>query len=188
MTVNPPALAVQDVDIATVAVDAVVNAANDHLWMGSGVAGALKAAGGDEIEAEAVAKGPIPVGTAVVTRAGRLPARWVIHAAVLGQDLRSDEELVRRATKEALEIADRLLCKTLALPVFGTGVGGLSIADSARWMAEVAVRHEPKTLRSVTFAVRGEEARRVFAGVLADVVASPPPRREAAGYFDLHDD
>ena len=188
MHADPPQLAVRDVDIATLAVDAVTNAANDHLWMGSGVAGALKAAGGDEIERDAVSKGPIPVGTAVVTSAGRLPARWVIHAAVLGQDLRSDEELVRRTTKEALEIADRLGCATLALPAFGTGTGGLAIADSARWMAEVAVRHEPKTLVSITFAVRGEAARAAFAAVVDEVVAAPPPRREGAGYFDLHED
>ena len=81
-------LEVVEGDIAALAVDAVANAANDHLWMGAGVAGALKRAGGDEIEREAVAKGPIPLGGAVATGAGRLPAKWVIHGAVMGQDLR----------------------------------------------------------------------------------------------------
>lgn len=71
-------------DIASLQVDAVANAANDHLWMGAGVAGALKRAGGEEIEREAMAKGPIPVGTAVATSAGRLPARYVVHGAVMG--------------------------------------------------------------------------------------------------------
>ena len=66
-------LAVVDGDIAALEVDAVANAANNHLWMGSGVAGALKRAGGEEIEREAVAKGPIAVGDAVATGAGRLP-------------------------------------------------------------------------------------------------------------------
>ena len=79
-------------DIAALEVDAIANAANDRLWMGAGVAGALKRAGGEEIEREAVAKGPIPVGDAVATGAGRLPARHVIHAAVMGQDLRTSEE------------------------------------------------------------------------------------------------
>ena len=64
---------VVDGDIALLEVDAVANAANDRLWMGAGVAGALKRAGGEEIEREAMAKGPIPVGTAVATSAGRLP-------------------------------------------------------------------------------------------------------------------
>lgn len=187
-TSQPAGYAVVAADIATLAVDAVVNAANDHLWMGSGVAGALRAAGGEEIEREAVGKGPIPVGTAVVTRPGRLPARWVIHAAVMGQDLVSDEELVRRATKEALEIADRLLCVSVALPAFGTGVGGLPLASVATWMAEVALRHEAKTLRDIRFVVRDDTDRGVFQAAFDAVVAAPPARREGAGYFDLHDD
>jgi len=84
-----PRMRVAEQDIASLDVDAVVNAANDHLWMGAGVAGALKRAGGDEIEREAMAKGPIKVGEAVVTSGGRLRARHVIHAAVMGQFLRT---------------------------------------------------------------------------------------------------
>ena len=79
-------LEVEEGDIAALDVDAIANAANDRLWMGSGVAGALKRAGGDEIEREAVAKGPIPLGTAVATKAGRLKAQHVLHGAVMGQD------------------------------------------------------------------------------------------------------
>ena len=71
----PLELVVVEGDIAALDVDAVANAANDRLWMGAGVAGALKRAGGDEIEHEAVAQGPIAVGDAVATGAGRLPAR-----------------------------------------------------------------------------------------------------------------
>ena len=77
-------LEARDGDIATVEADAVANAANDRLWMGAGVAGALKRAGGEEIEREAMALGPIPRGSAVATTAGSLPARWVIHGAVMG--------------------------------------------------------------------------------------------------------
>ena len=86
-------------DIAAVEADAVANAANDRLWMGAGVAGALKRAGGDEIEREAMALGPIPLGSAVATSGGRLPAGWVIHGAAMGQDLRTDGDLVRRTTR-----------------------------------------------------------------------------------------
>lgn len=181
-------LDVVDGDIAALAVDAVVNEANDHLWMGSGVAGALKRAGGEEIEREAMAKGPIPVGTAVVTRGYRLPAPWVIHAVVMGQDLRTDEDLIRRATKESLEIADRLGSASLALPAFGTGVGGFPLAACAAHMADVVARHEPRSLRRVVFAVHGEAARVAFAAAVAAVNASPPRRREGAGEVELHDD
>src|SRR5262249_59667831 len=89
-------------DISRANVDAVVNAANNHLWMGSGVAGALKRAGGIEIEREAVAKGPVEVGEAVFTNGGALPARYVIHAAVMGQDLPTDQSKIRQATNNAL--------------------------------------------------------------------------------------
>src|SRR5437867_12630203 len=101
-------LDVIDGDIAALEVDAVANAANDHLWMGAGVAGALKRAGGDEIEREAVAKGPIRVGEAVATGAGRLPARWVIHGAVMGQDLRTSPELIAETTRSVLRVAEEL--------------------------------------------------------------------------------
>src|SRR5437764_9372930 len=125
---------VVDGDIAALAVDAIANAANDHLWMGAGVAGAIKRAGGAEIEREAVAKGPVAVGEAVATYAGRLPARWVIHAAVMGQDLVTSEDAIRRATRGALRVADELGAESLALPAFGTGVGGFPLDECARIM------------------------------------------------------
>src|SRR5436853_4928624 len=98
-------LEVREGDIAAVEADAVANAGNDRLWMGAGVAGALKRAGGEEIEREAVSRGPIALGDAVATGAGRLPARHVIHAAVMGQDLRTSPELIRQATRRTLEVA-----------------------------------------------------------------------------------
>ena len=131
-------LEVVEGDIAALEVDAVANAANDHLWMGAGVAGALKRAGGEEIEREAVALGPIPLGSAVATGAGRLPARWVLHGAVMGQDLRTDAALVRRTTASCLRLADELGARSLALPAFGTGVGGFPLDDCARIMVEEA--------------------------------------------------
>jgi O-acetyl-ADP-ribose deacetylase (regulator of RNase III) len=154
-------------DIAAIEVDAVANAANDHLWMGAGVAGALKRAGGAEIEREAVAKGPIPVGDAVATGAGRLPARWVIHGAVMAQDLRTNAELVERTTLSVLRVAEELGAESLALPAFGTGVGGFPLDECARLMVDAVRAHEPRTLRRVVFAVYGEEARRAFEGALA---------------------
>ena len=161
-------LEVVEGDIAALEVDAVANAANDHLWMGAGVAGALKRAGGDEIEREAVALGPIPVGEAVATGAGRLPARWVIHGAVMGQDLRTDAGLVERTTSRCLEVADELGARSLALPAFGTGVGGFPLDECARIMVSAARRHEPRTLERVVFAAFGADAARAFRAALAD--------------------
>src|SRR5438067_10796788 len=153
-------------DISQARVDAVVNAANNHLWMGAGVAGALKRAGGDEIEREAVAKGPIEIGEAVATGAGRLQAQYVIHGAVMGQDLRTDADLVRRTTRRCLEVADELGAGSIALPAFGTGVGGFPLDECARIMVEEARTHQPRSLQDVVFAVFGDDARRAFEAAL----------------------
>jgi diguanylate cyclase (GGDEF)-like protein len=161
----PLELSVVEGDIAALDVDAVANAANDRLWMGAGVAGALKRAGGEEIEREAVAKGPIAVGDAVATGAGKLPARWVIHAVVMGQDLRTSPEAIESATRRTLEIADDLGAGSLALPAFGTGVGGFPLDECARLMASEVKEYEAKSLRYVVFAVYGAEAERAFTSV-----------------------
>src|SRR5581483_6596394 len=144
-------------DIARLEVDAIANAANDHLWMGAGVAGAIKRAGGAGIESEAVAKGPIALGGA-----GALPARHVLHAAVMGQDLRTSADLIRRATRSVLALADELACRSVALPAFGTGVGGFSLDECARLMVAEIRAYEPRTLERVVLAVFGADARRAF--------------------------
>jgi O-acetyl-ADP-ribose deacetylase (regulator of RNase III) len=140
-------------DIGSVEADAIANAANDRLWMGAGVAGALKRAGGEEIEREAMALAPIPVGSAVATGAGRLRAQWVIHGAVMGQDLRTSLDLVRETTRSCLALADELGCVSLALPAFGTGVGGLSLHECARVMVGEARAFRATSLARVVFAV-----------------------------------
>ncbi|HEU5476990.1 MAG TPA: macro domain-containing protein [Gaiellaceae bacterium] len=160
-------LEVREGDIAAVEADAIANAANDRLWMGAGVAGALKRAGGAEIEHEAVALGPIPLGSAVATTAGRLAARWVIHGAVMGQDLQTDADLVRRTTRSCLEVADELRCGSIALPAFGTGVGGFPLAECARIMVGDARSFEPRSLELVIFAVFGDDAYEAFSSVLS---------------------
>jgi O-acetyl-ADP-ribose deacetylase (regulator of RNase III) len=164
-------LEVRQGDIAAVQADAVANAANDRLWMGAGVAGALKRAGGDEIEREAMAQGPIALGSAVATGAGHLPARRVIHGAVMGQDLRTNAELVRRTTRSCLELADELGCRSLALPAFGTGVGGFPLAECAALMVAEARAFEPQSLERVIFAVFGAAAYDAFSSAFS----SPDP-------------
>jgi len=155
-------LEVRDGDIASVEADALANSANDRLWMGAGVAGALKRAGGAEIEQEAMAIGGIPLGSAVATTAGRLHAQWVIHGAVMGQDLRTDADLVRRTTRSCLEVADELGCRSLALPAFGTGVGAFPLGACARIMVEEARIFPAQSLERVIFVVYGSEAHEAF--------------------------
>ena len=152
-------------DICAREVEAVVNAANNHLWMGGGVAGAIKRRGGQEIEREALAKGPIPVGDAVATGAGALAARYVIHAAVMGQDLRTDADKVRRATQATLRRADELGVTSIAFPALGTGVGGFPLGECAHIMLDAVEAHAAggtTSLEQVVFVLYDTAALETF--------------------------
>jgi O-acetyl-ADP-ribose deacetylase len=155
-------LEVVEGDITQLDVEAIANAANDHLWMGAGVAGAIKRAGGEEIEREAMAKGPIPMGTALATGGGRLSAQHVVHGAVMGQDLRTSPDVIARTTTSCLEVADGLGARSLALPAFGTGVGGVPVGECARAMVGAVRGYEPTSLERVVVAVYGEAALAAF--------------------------
>jgi O-acetyl-ADP-ribose deacetylase (regulator of RNase III) len=155
-------LEVVEGDISQLDVDAIANAANNQLWMGAGVAGAIKRVGGSVIESEAMAQGPVEVGDVVVTGGGNLKAKNVIHGAVMGQDLRTSSELVARTTRRVLEAADELGARSVGLPAFGTGVGGFPLAECAEIMVREAGSFEPRNLERVVFAVFGDEAEEAF--------------------------
>ena len=126
-------------DISTFEGDAVVNAANNHLRLGTGVAGALAKRGGGAIQEECDEilrrDGPIKVGEAAITGGGKLRARFVIHAAAMG-DLPVSPESIRNATRSALELAEQHGVRSIAFPVLGTGVGGFPFSEAARIMVE----------------------------------------------------
>jgi O-acetyl-ADP-ribose deacetylase (regulator of RNase III) len=155
-------------DIAEQATDAVVNAANNYLWMGSGVAGAIKAKGGEEIEHEAMKLGPIEPGQAVTTTAGRLKARYCIHAAAMGQDLATSADLISKATRSSLAEATRLCLDSISFPALGTGVGGFPADACARLMIAATLSHSHTELKpgSVAFVLRDEPAFRSFVDAL----------------------
>jgi O-acetyl-ADP-ribose deacetylase (regulator of RNase III) len=157
-------------DITREETEAVVNAANSSLWMGGGVAGAIKRVGGGEIEEEAVKRGPIPVGEAVVTGAGKLPCKYVIHAAVMGPDLGTDEEKIRAATKKSLLRAEELGLKSIAFPALGTGVGRFPYSKTAEVMIREVREHltGESSLEEVVFVLYGKEAYRAFEKVMAE--------------------
>jgi len=157
--------------------DAVVNAANTDLWMGSGVAGALKRRGGEAVEREAVRQGPIALGDAVRTSAGALPNRHVIHAAAMGYRAedeaipkragsRSSAEIIRRATRRSLELADEAGARSVGFPALAAGVGGFPIAECAQAMVGAArefARERPRTtIELVAFVLRSADDRAEF--------------------------
>lgn len=124
--------------------DAVVNAANNHLVLGAGVAGAIRTRGGPSIQGECDdfirTHGPLQVGEAALTRAGDLPCRWVIHAASMG-DTAPSEESIRSSTRHALRLATENGMTSVAFPVLGSGIGGFSFHDAARLMLEEIRAH-----------------------------------------------
>lgn len=158
-------IAIERGDITDWEVDAVVNAANTTLAMGAGVAGALKRKGGVIIEEEAMRQGPIEVGEAVLTTGGNLIATHVIHAAVMGPDLKTDPEKVAAATRAVLALADKHRLTSIAVPALGTGVGRVSPAASAEAMLNAVVEHlrsGHSTLKRVVFVLYQDDAYKAF--------------------------
>ena len=174
-SVPPITLEISDGDIAAESTDAVVNAANNHFWMGAGVAGALKARGGAEIESEAMAQGPVEPGDCVITSGGRLKARHVIHAAVMGQDLQTCAAIIDRATRNALRMADANELASIALPAFGTGVGGFPVDECARIMIDAIRAQAPSltSLRRIRFVLFGTSAYRRSSEVAGELLGRP---------------
>jgi O-acetyl-ADP-ribose deacetylase (regulator of RNase III) len=155
-------------DITETAADAIVNAANNLLGMGGGVAGAIKRAGGQGIEDEAVKLGPIPTGAAVITTGGTLKARYVIHAAVMGKDLKTDAEKIRSATIASLQRACELKLETIAFPALGTGVGRFPKEQAAAVMIEAIKESLPNisNIKSIKFVLFDQETFNCFKKVL----------------------
>ena len=152
-------------DITALKVDAIVNAANNKLLMGGGVAGAIKRRGGKIIEEEAINKGPIKIGEAAVTSAGTLPVRFVIHAATMGMDFKTDEIKIRDSARSALKAAEELKINSIAFPALGCGVGGFPLLASAKIMAQEVLRHLRSTdtsLREILFCLYDKEAFDIF--------------------------
>jgi len=124
-------------DITRLEVDAIVNPANSMLIMGGGVAGAIKRVGGKEIEDEALKSAPVPVGKAIATNAGKLKAKYVIHAPTMEKPaMQTTADNVKLAMKGALNCAENLGIKSVAFPGMGTGVGGLSLEEASKTMVK----------------------------------------------------
>ena len=170
-------------DICELEVDAIVNAANISLWMSTGVGGAIKRAGGDAIEFAAVRQAPVSLGDSIITPAGKLAARVVIHAVSLDRDRRTSATVIDRAVRSAMARAREIGASSIAFPAMGTGVGGFPL-DEAALVTVKAVRDElPRSpgVEHVILAMRGAVAYQAFEAALAatgdtsDHAAQPTP-------------
>jgi O-acetyl-ADP-ribose deacetylase (regulator of RNase III) len=140
-------------DIAQQSADVLVNAAGTSLQMGSGVAGALRRAAGEQINREAMDEGPVDLGEVAVTDAHDLDAEWVIHAAAMPHygDGKATAQSIEDATRNALRRADTLGAESLVIPALGCGVAGFDLREGAEIIAEAIDEYDPGSLRDVRF-------------------------------------
>ncbi len=172
MKIKNTELTIIQADITELEVDAIVNAANNKLMMGGGVAGAIRKKGGKIIEDEAVKKGPIKIGEAVETKAGSLKAKYVIHAATMGLPacrqagiFKTDEIKIRQSCANSLKLAEKLKIKSIAFPALGCGVGGFPLVGAAKIMAQEAFKHlreNESGLSKIIFCLYDDGAYQIF--------------------------
>lgn len=129
-------------DITALNVEAIVNPANSWLIMGGGVAAAIKRVGGQVIEDEARRHAPLPIGKAIATTAGKLKAKYIIHAPTMQKpSMKINVNNVRLAMRAALNCAEELGVKSIAFPGLGTGAGGVPLREAAEVMVDELKYH-----------------------------------------------
>jgi O-acetyl-ADP-ribose deacetylase len=162
-------------DITDIEVDAIVNAANTDLILGSGVAGAIRVRGGELIQNECKEIGTIPLGQAAITGAGNLRAKYVIHAAGMYIGCRVSESSLKNATQNSLLRAAEENLKTIAFPAIGTGVGGFPMERCARVMVDAVsdfFETQHTSIERVFFVLFDEESFNAFDHYLKSKLAS----------------
>jgi O-acetyl-ADP-ribose deacetylase len=160
-------------DITELDVDAIVNAANNDLQLGGGLAGAIRRRGGPRIQAECDQIGTTPVGGAAITSGGELKARYVIHAASMQLGGSTTALALRSSTAHALRIAAQNGLKTIALPAIGAGIGGFSMRECAEIMLHEVEKHfeQPTSIEKVYFVLFDQAALATFQKVFAEIQA-----------------
>lgn len=157
-------IVIQQGDLTEIDADAIVNAANNDLILGGGVAGAIRRKGGEDIQRECSAIGSIPIGYAAITSGGQLKARHVIHAASMQLGGGTTADALRRSTAHSLRIAAEHGLKTIAFPAVGTGIAGFPLKQCAEIMLQEACQHfhGETSLETVYFVLFDEVACGVF--------------------------
>jgi len=157
-------IVIQQGDLTEMDTDAIVNAANNDLILGGGVAGAIRRKGGDAIQRECSEIGSIPVGYAAITTGGKLKARFVIHAASMRLGGGTTPEALRNSTAHCLKIANERGLKSIAFPAVGTGIAGFSLEECAKIMLREIAEHlrDETSLETVHFVLFDDSAKEIF--------------------------
>ncbi|MGH9709183.1 MAG: macro domain-containing protein [Candidatus Acidiferrales bacterium] len=163
-------------DLTEMDTDAIVNAANNDLQLGGGVAGAIRRKGGEQIQRECDAIGSVPVGGAAITSGGWLKARHIIHAASMQLGGTTTAQALRSSTAHSLRIAAQNHLKTIAFPAVGTGIAGFPIRECAEIMLAEAQKHlqGPTSLERIQFVLFDKQSLEVFEQVWKDIRKKRP--------------
>lgn len=148
-------------DITKEKVDAIVNAANNDLLHGGGVAGAILAKGGEKIQEESNKIAPIPLGEAAVTTAGKLKAKYVIHAASMRLGENAEESNVRASIENSFKRAVEAGIKSMAFPAIGVGVARFPVRRCAEISLDLAKKYSVK-LEKIVFVLYNDQAFKIF--------------------------
>lgn len=168
-------------DITDIDADAIVNAANTDLILGSGVAGAIRRKGGPGIQAECDGKSPVSLGEAAITGGGDLKAKYVIHAAAMHLGGGVSAESLLDATLNSLKRACEAGVTTIAFPAIGTGVGGFPVRECAEIMLDAVISHAAEyapCLEKVYFVLFDEESERIFRAALEERINHEEKRED----------
>ncbi|TAM84573.1 MAG: macro domain-containing protein [Acidobacteria bacterium] len=162
-------------DITALEVDAIVNAANNELVLGGGVAGAIRTKGGPRIQEECDRIGPIRLGEAAVTTGGNLKAYYVIHAASMKLGEETTAESLRNSTHNSLLCAEEKGLKTIAFPAIGTGIAGFPMGDCARIMISEVLAHlrSRSSLEKIYFVLFDDAALKTFEETYKKLTSRP---------------
>src|SRR5579863_4502355 len=162
-------------DITEMDVDAIVNAANNDLILGAGVAGAIRRKGGRQVEEDCERIGTIPMGEAAVTTGGSLKALYVIHAASMRLGGATTAESLRSSVKNSLLCAEGKALKSIAFPAIGTGIAGFPMDECARIMIHEVLEHVKMrtSLEKIYFVLYDDVALKVFEDAYRQLAARP---------------
>lgn len=165
---------IQKGDLTEMDTDAIVNAANNDLVLGGGLAGVIRRKGGPDIQAECNRHGPITVGEAAITGAGRLKARYVIHAASMGFSIPATDQSLRSSTLNSLKRAEEKHLGTISFPAIGTGIANFPVSRCAEIMLDVFINYKQpgSSIKDIYMVLYDDESYSVFSEVYKKLVKS----------------
>lgn len=151
-------------DLTAMNVDAIVNAANNDLVLGGGLAAAIRKKGGPDIQKECNKHGAVSIGEAAITGGGKLKAHYVIHAASMSFSVTTTDKSLRDSTLNSLKRAEEMHLQSIAFPAIGTGIAGFPVQRCADIMLDIFITYKKRnsSIKDIYMVLYDDETCRVF--------------------------